>query len=245
MLHKGYFWIEKMMNDFLKEKADIVFGPWLPIDCKGLLTKYRGVFCYAMNPKLKCKEKTVLNLSNKFINPATCNFAFRKKVFEEVGMFSQKYKQGTEDSDFTVKAIKKGYKVVFSPDIIVFHKDEMSFKRFLKKFYEYGKNTFKFRKANGEVPYFAFKLPFPYIEDVITAVIFFLLLFGSSFVYIPILLLTWYALKIIKNYISFKEGFRHIFSLKLLLSMPFITTTEKLLRISGFIDAFLTDKKLK
>ena len=55
-----------------------------------------------------------------------CNFAVNRKVFEAVGPFDTGLGRGTqidsgEDRDFLYRALKKGFKIVYSPNMLVYH----------------------------------------------------------------------------------------------------------------------------
>lgn len=55
-----------------------------------------------------------------------CNFVCVRKVFEEVGMFDIHLGKGSrcgcaEDTDFFYRALKKGFKVFYAPEMAVFH----------------------------------------------------------------------------------------------------------------------------
>jgi len=57
---------------------------------------------------------------------AGCNMAFRRTVFDEIGVFDPVFGAGTklassEDSDFLYRAYKKGFKIKYYPDILVLH----------------------------------------------------------------------------------------------------------------------------
>ncbi|MGD9852481.1 MAG: glycosyltransferase family 2 protein [Nitrospirales bacterium] len=55
-----------------------------------------------------------------------CNFVCARKVFDEVGGFDLYLGKGSrcgcaEDTDFFYRALKKGFKVIYVPEMIVFH----------------------------------------------------------------------------------------------------------------------------
>jgi glycosyltransferase involved in cell wall biosynthesis len=57
---------------------------------------------------------------------AGCNIAFRRGVFDEVGHFDPAFGAGTkipaaEDWDFLYRAYKKGLKIRYYPDVLVYH----------------------------------------------------------------------------------------------------------------------------
>ena len=75
------------------------------------------------------KERQTLSLSHDvelagFING--CNMAFSRAAFEEVGPFDTRLGAGTriasgEDSDFLYRLLKSGLKVIYVPDVLVYH----------------------------------------------------------------------------------------------------------------------------
>jgi GT2 family glycosyltransferase len=55
-----------------------------------------------------------------------CNFVCTREVFDEVGVFDPLLGKGTrsgsaEDTDFFYRALKKGFKIVYVPEMTVFH----------------------------------------------------------------------------------------------------------------------------
>jgi GT2 family glycosyltransferase len=56
-----------------------------------------------------------------------CNVAFKREVFEQVGYFDNNLGPGStgnlvaEDVDFLYRICRKGFKIVYSPDIVVYH----------------------------------------------------------------------------------------------------------------------------
>jgi GT2 family glycosyltransferase len=71
------------------------------------------------------KERILVDSSNLVNLIAGCNMAFRRQVVEKVGMFDVAFGPGTkmvvEDTDFVYRAFKEGFKIVYSPDLLVYH----------------------------------------------------------------------------------------------------------------------------
>jgi glycosyltransferase involved in cell wall biosynthesis len=73
------------------------------------------------------REKMIFSSIDRLFNLIIgCNMAFARHVFDEVGMFDTDFGVGTsfvsaEDSDFLYRAYKKGLKIIYSPDILVYH----------------------------------------------------------------------------------------------------------------------------
>jgi glycosyltransferase involved in cell wall biosynthesis len=73
------------------------------------------------------KEKMIFSSINRLFNLIIgCNMAFVRSIFDEVGMFDADFGTGArfasaEDSDFLYRAYKKGLKIIYSPDVLVYH----------------------------------------------------------------------------------------------------------------------------
>ena len=52
-----------------------------------------------------------------------CCMLIRREVFEKIGFFDEKYFLYYEDSDFNQKARNSGYKIIYSPKAILWHKN--------------------------------------------------------------------------------------------------------------------------
>ena len=52
-----------------------------------------------------------------------CCMMVKKEVFEKIGMLDEKYFLYYEDSDFSVRAKKSGFKIIYVPKSVVFHKN--------------------------------------------------------------------------------------------------------------------------
>lgn len=68
----------------------------------------------------------VLSFEQLFSRMIGCNMAFSKRVFDTVGSFDPLLGKGTslgsaEDLDLLYRALKKGLKIVYSPDVVVIH----------------------------------------------------------------------------------------------------------------------------
>lgn len=52
-----------------------------------------------------------------------CSLLIKREVIEEVGILDKRYFLYLEDVDYTIRAQRKGYRVIFSPQSFVFHKN--------------------------------------------------------------------------------------------------------------------------
>jgi glycosyltransferase involved in cell wall biosynthesis len=96
-----------------------------------------------------------------------CNMAFARPVFDEIGIFDTDFGAGgrfasSEDLDFFYRIYKKGFKIIYSPDVLVFHNhgrrnDEQI--KLLMRGYAIGRGAFYCKyilMADKEVIHFAY-----------------------------------------------------------------------------------------
>jgi len=129
-------------EDFFEKhpEVDIVGGPQLtPKDDEGF-AKISG---YALSSKFGAwkmvsrYESKKLNLNADETQLTSANLFVKKEVMNEV-KFDPRLWPG-EDPDFITKAKGKGFKVAYSPDIVVYHKRRATIKAFAKQIFSYGK----------------------------------------------------------------------------------------------------------
>ncbi|MBO6536637.1 MAG: glycosyltransferase [Balneolaceae bacterium] len=48
--------------------------------------------------------------------------AFRKELIDEIGLYRDFFPWGSEEQDFSVRALNAGYEIFYNPEIIVYHK---------------------------------------------------------------------------------------------------------------------------
>jgi glycosyltransferase involved in cell wall biosynthesis len=142
-------WIDELLRGFTNEKIVGVGGDQLsPSDetdfgrnvqdfmkCIGMITGY-----------IKA-EKKLKKLKEVKHNP-TCNVMYRKSILLELGGFCPGLWPG-EDVELDWRITKKGYKLLFNPEAIVYHYRPESPKKYCKMMYSYGKVQAFLVKAYG------------------------------------------------------------------------------------------------
>ncbi|MEO0280520.1 MAG: glycosyltransferase [candidate division WOR-3 bacterium] len=130
--------LEKVVNKF-KEVEELDGFCGRPVNFEGKTTA--GKF-------LK-KSKWVKLLEAPFV---FCSFTMflKKKVIEEVGEFNENLGLGaeskflsSEDLDYGIRILKKGFKIFYDPELIVFHpeKEKIFNKEVLERAYKYALST--------------------------------------------------------------------------------------------------------
>lgn len=77
-------------------------------------------------------ERVELSHKGSDVTYPSCNLAYRKEVFEEVGGFDPWFRTA-EDIDLNYRAVDRGHAIGFAPDAVVFHKTRSTVTKFLKQ----------------------------------------------------------------------------------------------------------------
>ena len=104
-------------------------------------------------------------------NP-TCNYIIKKEVFETVKFHNTLWPG--EDAEFDIRLIKKGFKILYAPNVVVWHHRRSRPLPFLRQMFNYGKTRAQVTRMHPDsfdIRYFAF----------ISAFFFLLTLYSISF----------------------------------------------------------------
>lgn len=107
-------------NEFHKErykKEDLGRVLWYAggqMDWGNIIGKHRGVD--------EVDRGQYEEISETGFASGACMF-IKREVFEKIGLFDEKYFLYYEDADFCQRAVKRGYKIVYAPDAILWHKN--------------------------------------------------------------------------------------------------------------------------
>ncbi|MBU1692332.1 MAG: glycosyltransferase [Verrucomicrobia bacterium] len=129
-------WLEKALRDFQDETVGAVGGP-------SLVPPGATFFQHVSNKVFELSStRTGRRYSRRKDKVEidvwpTCNFFVREKVFEAVGGFSDKY-WGGEDTTFCYDLIKAGFRMLYDPDLLVYHHPRKTLKQHLRQIYFWG-----------------------------------------------------------------------------------------------------------
>ena len=76
------------------------------------------------------------------------NLAVPASLFREVGGFDVSLRTG-EDREFCDRWIHRGYRLVYNPEVVVYHAHALTFRTFWRQHYDYGRGAFRFRRAGA------------------------------------------------------------------------------------------------
>ena len=93
-------------------------------------------------------------------NP-TCNYIIKKDIVTEI-KFHETLWPG-EDAEFDIRVLKAGYKILYAPDVVVWHHRRPRPTAFLKQMFNYGKTraqVTKMHPSSFDLRYFVFVIAF-------------------------------------------------------------------------------------
>jgi len=116
-------WIEKMIKEFDDPEVKAVAGAILTFNKNNIWSKIMG---YDL-------EYRYWAIKSKYVNHvSTCATVYRRKVFENVGLFDANLKYGY-DNDMAYRIRKAGYKIVIRRDAKVWHCWRETLREYLKQ----------------------------------------------------------------------------------------------------------------
>ena len=88
-----------------------------------------------------------------FENASTQNACYRRAVLEEVGGFDEGFRHpGGDDPDLSLRTREAGYRLVFVPQAVVFHKGFETYREFLTHYYHRGIGEARAGRKAGRRP---------------------------------------------------------------------------------------------
>ena len=85
----------------------------------------------------------------------TANAAYKLETLRKVGLFDDSFTSGG-DWDMSWRVFQQGYKIVYEPDAIVYHKHRSDFKGLFFQEFKYGYGNVKLYKKHAEKNHFRF-----------------------------------------------------------------------------------------
>ena len=129
-------WLKNLIKEFKDEEIASVGGPNITPEDDTEFAKCVGdVLKFLSNPgpRYGFDADKVMEI---YHNP-TCNSAYRKSIFQEVGGFNPKLIT-CDDEELDYRIREKGYKILFTPHAKVLHYRRPTWKKFAKMAWNYG-----------------------------------------------------------------------------------------------------------
>ncbi|MEF8848301.1 MAG: glycosyltransferase family 2 protein, partial [Candidatus Thermoplasmatota archaeon] len=78
----------------------------------------------------------------------TCNLCLKKKIFDKIGLFDEDFVKG-QDLELNHRIRKKGYKLLYSPNVKVVHYRRNSIRSFARQIFKWAKAKVAITKKHG------------------------------------------------------------------------------------------------
>ncbi len=154
--------IKNVENFFKKyQKIDIVGGPQLtPKNDKffARVCGYAFASYFGTHRMRKRYSKKELDLDADEFSLSSANCFVKKNVFKKIRGFDTRLYPG-EDPEFFSRDKKNGFRLAYSPDIIVYHRRRPNLISFFKQFYRYGLTRVKKERISKTKISLVFLLP--------------------------------------------------------------------------------------
>jgi len=174
-------WLKNAEDFFNEYNVDILGGPQLTPKNDSFFGKLAGAaiesyWCsYKMSKRYK---KAKINLNANELSLTSANCFVKKNVFKKLNGFNTKLWPG-EDPEFFSRAKENGFKIAYSPDLIIYHKRRNNLFSLLKQHYNYGNVRLKKEWINKKNVNFVMIIPTVFTLYIIFLPI--LLLFSKQF----------------------------------------------------------------
>lgn len=159
-------WIEKMLKHFEDEKVAVVGGADLTFpSTKSYFGKASGLLD-ELRIAPSHKQDAIFRLRG-------CNIAYRRSALVESGGFDRALHVG-EETELHYRLYTMGYRLIFDPSIIVYHKRRSSITKYFKQFFWYGYSKFKLVMKHPSTSFFPeiFLFPFTSIIIIFSAILY-------------------------------------------------------------------------
>jgi hypothetical protein len=107
-----------------------------------------GVFIYGINEK----NEKVYNTSREITFATGCCMLIKAETLRKTGLLPEEYFLYFEDTDYSMKVMKSGYKMWYEPMAVIYHKESVSTEKCSPNYqYYFSRNRFMFIKKNFEL----------------------------------------------------------------------------------------------
>ncbi len=125
-------YIEKLRKSLKENPSDCFGGPDAAHES---FTDTQKAINYAMTSFLTTGGIRGGKMSMEKFTPRTFNMGFSREVYDKVGGFREMF---SEDIDMSTRIRLAGFKIVLFPDVAVYHKRRVDFKKFWKQVHVFG-----------------------------------------------------------------------------------------------------------
>jgi len=142
-------WLKNAVRHFEDEEIAAVGGPAVTPEHDSLMQKASGLVYASWLASGKYKYRYV-PVHLRFVDDfPSVNLMIRKNIFEKIGGFDTDYWPG-EDTKLCLGIVKSGKKIVYDPDVFVYHHRRRLFREHLRQILNYAVHRGFFAKKHPE-----------------------------------------------------------------------------------------------
>ncbi len=180
-------WLENLvstLNTIGDESVVCITGPNIEYPNESLFGKaVEAIYNTFLGGGWSEQARSIFNKEGRFVESAAgCNVLYKRDALNEVLPFNESLLTA-EDTDINFKLLKKGYKLYFTPEAIVFHQRPQNHKSFRSKSKKYAIGKIQFFKEHKTGLELWHLLPSLYF---ITGIFLFFGLFASLWIWVGI-----------------------------------------------------------
>jgi len=147
-------WLRNIIDSFKLYQIDAIAGSVNTLNKNVFLARFQEYSLIKPIPKFRkikiLKKHLWLNLI------VTANFSVKRSVALQIGGFDERfYRFGADDLEFATRLLRNGFKILCSPNVVVYHKNRERFTRIIKRYFNYGEG-FSLYRIRHPLTFFSF-----------------------------------------------------------------------------------------
>jgi len=145
-------WTFRVIELINKGDIDAVAGSVKGINSYNFFARFQENSLLRPVPRYKKEKVLVSDMGLTLV--VTANFAVKRESITRAGFFDEKfYRYGSDDADLVQRLLRRGCKILCSPELIMYHENRNSLLKLLIRYYEYGRGFPIFRARHGKAKF--------------------------------------------------------------------------------------------
>jgi len=142
-------WLEKGLRNFERKEVAAVGGPNLTPENNSKFQKASGYALSTFFVSGSVNYRYKKDKKREIDDFPSCNLFVKKDIFKEISGFDSSYWPG-EDTKLCLEIIKKGKKIIYDPEVVVYHHRRKNLNSYLKQIFSYGLHRGHFAKKGDK-----------------------------------------------------------------------------------------------
>jgi GT2 family glycosyltransferase len=139
-------WLRELVTPFVDESVGGVAGEIVPYPPRTAAERHAARIRH-LSPQRYLRRPV-------FPFAVTANLAFRRRIFDQIGLFDPRTPRGGESTDFCRRFRETGLDLVLAPRALVLHRYRSTSWEYVSQWWGYGRgHAFLYAKYRGEIPW--------------------------------------------------------------------------------------------